>query len=238
MAAIVNALRPRGTNPALRRWLARDRATRAIRLAQAPNPDRRQRRVDSAVVHPLESSPCPTRLTRAAWLFVALALLLFIAFGSTPASAFCGFYVGKADAKLFNEASQVILVARRQSHRDQHAQRLPGRSLRIRAGRSGSGRCFRRARSISAIRRPSERIDAYCAPRLAEYFDPESLREMDPETSAQMGAMNRRSPASMARKNARKDKALGVTVEAQIHRTASTTSRSCRPPSRTASRPG
>src|SRR5712671_897977 len=29
----------------------------------------------------------------------------------TPAAqAFCGFYVGKVDAKLFNEASQVILV--------------------------------------------------------------------------------------------------------------------------------
>jgi hypothetical protein len=27
-----------------------------------------------------------------------------------PAFAFCGFYVGKADAGLFNRASQVILV--------------------------------------------------------------------------------------------------------------------------------
>ena len=27
-----------------------------------------------------------------------------------PAQAFCGFYAGKADANLFNEASQVILV--------------------------------------------------------------------------------------------------------------------------------
>jgi hypothetical protein len=52
----------------------------------------------------------PDLPTRAVWLFAALALLLFIAFASTPASAFCGFYVGKADAKLFNEASQVILV--------------------------------------------------------------------------------------------------------------------------------
>jgi hypothetical protein len=48
--------------------------------------------------------------TRAAWLFVILAVLSFIAFGSAPARAFCGFYVGKTDAKLFNEASQVILV--------------------------------------------------------------------------------------------------------------------------------
>src|SRR6266581_5378583 len=52
----------------------------------------------------------PYPLTRVAWLFVALAILLLVAFGSTPASAFCGFYVGKADAGLFNRASQVILV--------------------------------------------------------------------------------------------------------------------------------
>ena len=28
----------------------------------------------------------------------------------TPASAFCGFYVAKADAKLFNKASKVVLA--------------------------------------------------------------------------------------------------------------------------------
>ena len=39
-------------------------------------------------------------------LLLALALLLV----PRAAHAFCGFYVGKADAKLFNEASQVILV--------------------------------------------------------------------------------------------------------------------------------
>ena len=36
---------------------------------------------------------------------IAAALTL-----STAAHGFCGFYVGKADAKLFNEASQVIVV--------------------------------------------------------------------------------------------------------------------------------
>ena len=29
---------------------------------------------------------------------------------STSAQAFCGFYVGKADASLFNDASQVIMA--------------------------------------------------------------------------------------------------------------------------------
>src|SRR4051794_33200350 len=40
-----------------------------------------------------------------------LALVLFLLLCSiTHASAFCGFYVAKADAKLFNHASQVCLV--------------------------------------------------------------------------------------------------------------------------------
>ena len=46
-----------------------------------------------------------------AWLVVFCALALFF-ICSTPASAFCGFYVGKADASLFNDASQVIMVRR------------------------------------------------------------------------------------------------------------------------------
>jgi hypothetical protein len=40
-----------------------------------------------------------------------LSSLAFGLFMAVPASyAFCGFYVGKADAHLFNEASQVIIV--------------------------------------------------------------------------------------------------------------------------------
>src|SRR5580704_3259098 len=39
-----------------------------------------------------------------------LTLVLPVTFNPLPAGAFCGFYVGKADTKLFNEASQVILV--------------------------------------------------------------------------------------------------------------------------------
>ena len=55
-------------------------------------------------------SSLSTRL--AAWLIVLAVLAVFAALASPPAAAFCGFYVGKADASLFNEASQVILVRR------------------------------------------------------------------------------------------------------------------------------
>ena len=42
---------------------------------------------------------------------VALALSALVSIGtSDTVRAFCGFYVAKADASLFNEASQVVLV--------------------------------------------------------------------------------------------------------------------------------
>ena len=41
---------------------------------------------------------------------IAIAALAAIAFVPASANAFCGFYVGSADAKLFNKASQVIMV--------------------------------------------------------------------------------------------------------------------------------
>src|SRR6202140_4144674 len=43
---------------------------------------------------------------------IALALLVAVGlpFFGRSAAAFCGFYVAKADTKLFNRASQVVLV--------------------------------------------------------------------------------------------------------------------------------
>src|SRR5450631_1193595 len=150
--------------------------------------------------------------TRAAWLFVALALLLFIVFASSPASAFCGFYVGKADTKLFNEASQVILV--RDGNRT---------VISMRNDFQGELSEFALVVPVPAVLQKSqihigdpktfERIDAYSAPRLAEYFDPNPC-EVHP-MRRQMGAMNQALPASVAKEAEKKDKALGVTVEAQ-----------------------
>src|SRR5271169_6265424 len=65
--------------------------------------------VSSGIVHVPEVTMFKS-LSRGAWLAASAAFALFAVFASMPAAAFCGFYVGKADAKLFNEASQVILV--------------------------------------------------------------------------------------------------------------------------------
>src|SRR6266699_1867864 len=149
--------------------------------------------------------------TRAAWLFVALAILLLVAFGSTPASAFCGFYVGKADAKLFNEASQVIIA--RDANRT---------VISMRNDFQGDLSEFALVVPVPAVLQRSqihvgdpkifERIDAYSAPRLAEYFDANPC-ELD-KVSRSMAA-NSPMPQMAAKEEARRDKALGVIVEAR-----------------------
>ena len=43
-------------------------------------------------------------------LVLALTLLTSLLSGAASASAFCGFYVGKADTQLFNKASEVAIA--------------------------------------------------------------------------------------------------------------------------------
>ena len=47
---------------------------------------------------------------------LCIACLLILS-SATQALAFCGFYVGGADAKLFNKASQVIIARDRSEER-------------------------------------------------------------------------------------------------------------------------
>jgi hypothetical protein len=149
--------------------------------------------------------------TRTAWLIVALLLSLIVAL-SPPAHAFCGFYVGKADAKLFNEASQVILV--RDGNRT---------VISMRNDFQGPLSEFALVVPVPVVLQKSqihigdprtfERIDAYSAPRLAEYFDPDPC-DM-PRRDRQLGALNAMPASVMKERDNKKDKALGVTVEAR-----------------------
>jgi hypothetical protein len=150
--------------------------------------------------------------SRGAWLAASGALALCIALVSAPAAAFCGFYVGKADAKLFNEASQVILV--RDGNRT---------VISMRNDFQGDLSEFALVVPVPVVLQKSQihvgdpkifdRIDAYSAPRLAEYFDPNPC-EVD-KAMRQLSAVN--APMAMARMDAKKvkDEALGVTVEAR-----------------------
>ena len=50
-------------------------------------------------------------MNRLSRLFIPLLLVFVVIFCFTPAAwAFCGFYVAKADTKLYNKASQVVIA--------------------------------------------------------------------------------------------------------------------------------
>src|SRR4029453_1993358 len=77
---------------------------------------RRAVRLDAAA-HATDSDPgsrSPRRINKERRLMrrmlFAVTLASAIAASSATIAGFCGFYVGKADTKLFNRASQVVLV--------------------------------------------------------------------------------------------------------------------------------
>src|SRR4029077_21136681 len=60
-------------------------------------------------------SPRPTfrrrkELPMRRWSSLCLAILLACLLGPSEGRAFCGFFVAKGDAKLFNHSSQVVIV--------------------------------------------------------------------------------------------------------------------------------
>lgn len=153
-----------------------------------------------------------TSWSRGAWFAAIGACALSIALVSAPAVAFCGFYVGKADAKLFNEASQVILV--RDGNRT---------VISMRNDFQGDLSEFALVVPVPVVLQKSQihvgdpkifdRIDAYSAPRLAEYFDPNPC-EVD-RLSRQMASLNAAAPVARMEAKKAKDEVLGVTVEAR-----------------------
>jgi hypothetical protein len=140
---------------------------------------------------------------------ILYATLLAVA---TPqaANAFCGFYAGKADASLFNEASQVIMV------RD-------GRRTVITMLNDYKGALTEFALVVPvpvvlkqgdvrvADKKIFERIDAYSSPRLAEYYDGNPCQRRHHEKELSMARPSSRADAP----SPSSEKAHGVTVEAQ-----------------------
>ena len=141
-----------------------------------------------------------------AWLAVLAAV------ASSPAAAFCGFYVGKADATLFNEASQVILVRSENrtviSMANDYRGELTEFALVVPVPQ-----VLEKSQIHIGDRKLFERIDAFSAPRLAEYYDanPCSAASSRRRSSARWTPPRR---GAMMKSEARRDKALGVTVEA------------------------
>lgn len=142
---------------------------------------------------------------------LSLALTLTLALWAPSAAAFCGFYVAKADTKLFNKASQVALV--RDGDRT-----VMTMSNDFRGDLSEFAivipvpTVLEREQVHVGDKALLEHLDAYSSPRLVEYHDEDPCRVMYQKMSAAR-------PASVATESgsaASRAKALGVTIEASF----------------------
>ncbi|HEY9700033.1 MAG TPA: DUF2330 domain-containing protein [Trichocoleus sp.] len=144
-------------------------------------------------------------------LLFALSFVFLGFFAIPKAWAFCGFYVAKADASLYNQASQVAIA--RNGNRT---------VLTMANDYQGEVKDFAIVVPVPVVLQENQvkigdpqiiaRLDSFSAPRLVEYFDPDPCAPMfmedrvfAPSAAVQGSAMEQRS-----------NRALGVTVEAQF----------------------
>jgi hypothetical protein len=145
-------------------------------------------------------------MKKVAWSF---ALLLSLSVEITSADAFCGFYVAKADTRIFNKASQVVLA--RQDDKTvitmvndfkgdpkEFAVVVPVPTL------------IERDQINVGDKKVIDHLDAYTSPRLVEYFDGSPCHLALMERRMSRDAALPASRASLGRAEA-----LGVTVQAQ-----------------------
>jgi hypothetical protein len=139
-----------------------------------------------------------------------VTFVLSLLFWNGNASAFCGFYVGRADTKLFNKASEVVIA------------RHDNKTVITMANDfKGDVNEFAMVVPVPTVLEKDQihigdpsvlkHLADYSAPRLVEYFDPNPCQMLYPESRAMdMMAKAGESPAKRER-----DKTLGITVEAQ-----------------------
>ena len=140
---------------------------------------------------------------------LGISLVLAMCWSSPTARAFCGFYVAKADAKLFNKASQVVLVRRGDKTVITMANDFQGDPTEF-AVVIPVPTFIERGQIHVTNKALIDHLDAFTAPRLVEYFDENPCmryvrRELALPSSAQaLGEAGRRNRAD----------ALGVSIEA------------------------
>jgi hypothetical protein len=144
------------------------------------------------------------RLRLQSILPLGAALLLVAA----TASAFCGFYIAKADTKLFNQASQVVLVRDGDRTVLTMANDFKG-ELKEFAIVIPVPTFLERGQIHVAERALLDHLDAYSSPRLVEYFDGNPCQRYP------TAPMMKSAPATAGRvEGEAREKSLGVKVEA------------------------
>jgi hypothetical protein len=151
-------------------------------------------------------------------LFLSTAIAASAPFS---AQAFCGFYAGKADANLFNEASQVVMVRDGKrtviSMLNDYKGPLSEFALIV-----PTPTTLQKGQVRVADKLTFERLDAYSSPRLAEYHDNDPCQvnfnwgwDDFRLRKSYLNELVVPAPAAAPALGAVRDKALGVTVEAQ-----------------------
>src|SRR5262249_15448751 len=137
--------------------------------------------------------------------------LLVVALTAPTVLAFCGFYVAKADTKLFNKASQVVLVRHENKTVITMANDFKGDPKEF-AIVVPVPTILENGQIRVADRAVIEHLDAYSAPRLVEYFDEDPCLIV-----ARRSLFEARQFGAAASPSAAADRAksLGVTIEAQ-----------------------
>ncbi|NSX54321.1 DUF2330 domain-containing protein [Parasulfitobacter algicola] len=136
-------------------------------------------------------------------------LALFISLFTSQASAFCGFYVARADGELYNEASKVVFVRDGQNSVITMSSDYRG-PVQDFVMVVPTPKVLRRNQINTVQPTTVNQLDAYSAPRLVEY------RDGDPCAPVDYGIML--SPVEDApTENVRQRgaNALGVTIEAE-----------------------
>ena len=191
--------------PILDRWLSGERS-HWLRL---PAPPPFSARPNSTKEIPAMSNSFSVSSVSRLGLIVALSAAGLVV--STSARAFCGFYVAKADTKLFNKASQVVLA--RDSDRT---------VLTMANDFKGDPREFavvipvptfiERGQIHVADQVLIDHLDAYTSPRLVEYFDSNPCRQVErriDKFSVLQSAVPARGQPEQEKSN------LGVRIEAK-----------------------
>ena len=137
-----------------------------------------------------------------------LALILGQSANTQPADAFCGFYVAKADSKIFNKASQVVLVRQDDKTVITMVNDFKGDPKEF-AVVVPVPKVIERGRINVGDKKIVDHLDAYTSPRLVEYFDDGPCR-----VRALQELARRNLPMSAAKARDARADALGVTVQA------------------------
>jgi hypothetical protein len=187
---------------------ASPRTNQAVSAALAPFFQSASYLATSPVPHTRPRRPKENRMKRPVPLLAAVLLLVL---PHRSAGAFCGFYVGKADTRLFNRASSVALV--RDGDRTVMTMSSDYRGTLEEFALVVPVPTFIEREQIHVTDRAYlDHLDAYSAPRLVEYFDEDPCMARETDEVKSMAAPPPRNSAQLRKDEAR---GLGVTIEAQ-----------------------